>query len=149
MVLVTALTLERDESAGVADARVSNRIALAALLVTNPFHFWFDIVSIFQRSQSAEKNANGMSPADRVLRSSKIIRKLCVRISSRRGRDRKDIYGFVIKLGDGLVDGVVLRRSSAATQPYTGSLSCIGVIICVREPCSPRRKILHSVYNVQ
>lgn len=106
--LQTAANLEPDECAGVTDARVSNRMALAALLVSHPLDFWFDVLTPFKLSKGAKQHADGMPAANRVLCPREVARKVGVRIGSGRRRNREDIYGFVVELGDGLVDGIVL-----------------------------------------
>ena len=102
----TALTLEPDKCAGVTDARVSNRMALAALLVPHPLDCRTDSLLLLQCLHSPKQHSNGVATADGVVSRSKVSGESLVSLLAGGRWESEDVHCFFVEALDGLVNCV-------------------------------------------
>ena len=98
-------TLELDVRARVADARVLDRHACTALLVSDPLELR-RAATLFERSERPKEDTDRMAPADGILGAREVVPELLVRLAGTKWGEREELHRLVIERRDGRVNRV-------------------------------------------
>jgi hypothetical protein len=124
-------------------------MAVAALLVSDPFELWFDAFVFLQRRQCSEEHADRMSATYRVLCPRQILRKLRVGIASTSRRYRKAVHCFMVESSDRLVNRIIGSWRCGPRQANACDTTCwFGIIVCVGKPRPPANVMVQYSVNL-
>ena len=135
---------ELDIRARIANARILDIEALAALFVPHPLDLCRPTL-LLQLGQCAKENPDRMTAADRVLRPCKVFGEIAMSLRGFRGRESQQFHRLVVQSRNRLMDRVVGGRGWAAareTDSTHGTWWCLWIVERIRESCSPTCTIL-------